>query len=139
MGRSYYVPRSAKGESRILYIFTIKSFLTTLVGGLVGAIIYFISSKIVEISTFGMIFMIVPFAVIGFGIGALKIPDIPAMGPLQKAGGENVMDILGRLISFRSRKKIYIYGLNRKKKKEKKIGASSSISSISSIIGNRGK
>jgi len=113
MGRSYYVPRNAKGESRILYIFTIKSFLTTLVGGLVGIIIYALANMIIEISTIGMIITIVPFAVIGFGIGALKIPDIPAMGPLQKAGGENVMDILGRLITFRNRKKIYIYGLNR--------------------------
>lgn len=113
MGRSYYVPRSAKGESRILYIFTIKSFLTTLVGGLVGLIVYAISNMVVEISTIGMIIVIIPFAVIGFGIGALKIPDIPAMGPLQKAGGENVMDILGRLITFKNRKKIYVYGLNR--------------------------
>ena len=114
MGRSYYVPRSAKGESRILYIFTIKSFLTTLVGGFIGVLIYFISKMFMEISTMTMIIMIVPFAVVGFGIGALKIPDIPAMGPLQKAGGENVMDILGRLITFKGRKKLYIYGINRK-------------------------
>ncbi len=122
MGRSYYVPRSAKGESRILYIFTIKSFLTTLVGGFIGVLIYFISKMFMEISTMTMIIMIVPFAVVGFGIGALKIPDIPAMGPLQKAGGENVMDILGRLITFKGRKKLYIYGINRKLNKEKKTG-----------------
>lgn len=114
MGRSYYVPRNAKGESRILYIFTIKSFLTTLAGGLVGVIAYFISKTFIEISTLSMIFIVLPFAVIGFGIGALTIPDIPAMGPLQKAGGENVMDILVRLITFTGKKKLYIYGLNRK-------------------------
>lgn len=124
MGRSYYVPRSAKGESRILYIFTIKSFLTTLVGGFVGVLIYFISKMFVEISTFGMIFIILPFAVVGFGIGALKIPDIPAMGRLQKAGGENVMDILIRLITFKGRKKIYLYGLNRKLNNTKKTASS---------------
>lgn len=124
MGRSYYVPRSAKGESRILYIFTIKSFLTTLAGGFIGVLIYFISKMFVEISTFGMIFIILPFAVIGFGIGALKIPDIPAMGRLQKAGGENVMDILIRLVTFKGRKKIYLYGLNRKLNNTKKTTSS---------------
>lgn len=41
MGRAYFVPRSAKGESRILYIFTIKSFVVTLVFGLFGVLIYF--------------------------------------------------------------------------------------------------
>ena len=29
MGGSYYVPRNVKGESRILYIFTLKSFAVT--------------------------------------------------------------------------------------------------------------
>lgn len=114
MGKSYYVPRSAKGESRILYIFTIKSFLTTLAGMAVGAVVYFVLKTFVEMSVMTMIFIILPFAVLGFGIGALKIPDVPMMGPLQKAGGENVMDILGRLITFPSRKKLYIYGIDRK-------------------------
>ena len=42
MGKSYFVPRSAKGETRILYIFTIKSFVTTVAIGLIGALIWFI-------------------------------------------------------------------------------------------------
>lgn len=119
MGRSYYVPRSAKGESRILYIFTIKSFLTTLAGMFIGVIIYFIAKMFVEISVITMLIMIVPPGALGFAIGALKIPDVPLMGPLQKAGGENVMDILGRLITFPSRKKLYIYGIDRKIEKDK--------------------
>ena len=36
------------------------------------------------------------------------------MGPLQKAGGEEVLDILFRLINFPNKKKIYIYGKDRK-------------------------
>ena len=114
MGRSYYVPRNAKGESRILYIFTIKSFVTTLVCGGLGALIRFMIKSVIEMSVFTVIISIIPFAAVGYCIAAWKIPDIPLMGPLQKAGGENVMDILFRLASFGSKKKIYIYGLNRK-------------------------
>lgn len=42
MGRSYYVPRSVKGETRLLVIFTIKSFITTVVVGLIGALIWYL-------------------------------------------------------------------------------------------------
>lgn len=114
MGRSYYVPRSAKGETRILYIFTVRSFVTTLIFGGIGAAIAFLIKGIYDLSIFAMIAIILPCAAIGFGIGALTIPDSPLMGPLQKAGGENVLDILIRLASFGSKKKLYIYGLNRK-------------------------
>ncbi len=126
MGRSYTVPRSAKGESRILYIFTIKSLAITLAFGAIGALIYFILNSFMEISIVTMILIIAPFAGIGFLIGATNIPDSPIMGPLQKAGGENIFDILVRLITFRYKKKIYIYGIDRKveekKLKEKKEG-----------------
>lgn len=119
MGRSYYVPRSAKGESRILYIFSIKSFVTTLVCGGIGALIVFMIKSVIPMSIFTIILLIVPFAVIGYVIGALTIPDVPIMGPLQKAGGENVLDILFRLVSFKGKKKIYIYGIDRKLEKKK--------------------
>ena len=67
-----------------------------------------------EISMITMILIIAPFAGLGFLIGAAKIPDSPFMGPLQKAGGENVSDILWRLITFKSKKKIYLYNVDRK-------------------------
>lgn len=114
MGRSYTVPRSAKGESRILYIFTIKSLAITLAFAAIGAVIYFILSSFMEVSLVIMILIIAPFAGIGFLIGATNIPDSPVMGPLRKAGGENVFDILVRLIMFRYKKKIYVYGIDRK-------------------------
>lgn len=115
MGRSYYVPRSAKGEGRILYIFTMKSFATTLVCGAIGAGIAFLIKTFVDMSIFGIIGFVIPFALVGFALGALTIPDIPLMGPLRKAGGENVLDILIRLVGFKNKKKLYIYGINREK------------------------
>lgn len=113
MGRTYGVPRSAKGESRILYIFTIKSLAFTLVFAIIGWICSYIVSIFMELSLIGTLIFIAPFAAVGFVIGAAKIPDSPIMGVLQKAGGEYVYDILFRLITFKSKKKIYVYGLTR--------------------------
>lgn len=114
MGRTYGVPRSAKGESRILYIFTIKSLAITLAFAAVGWLIVSIIKSIIDVSLVMNIIIIGFFGGIGFIIGAAKIPDIPLMGPLQKAGGEEVFDILMRLITFKNKKKLYIYGLTRK-------------------------
>lgn len=115
MGRSYTVPRSAKGESRILYIFSIKSLATTIGFAMIGVLIYFlVKTFATDVSLITMILIIAPFAGIGFIVGAATIPDVPLMGPLQKAGGENVADILLRLITFKGKKKIYMYNVDRK-------------------------
>ena len=103
MGKTYYVPRSVKGESRLLYIFTMKSFVTTVAFGLIGALIWVIPGIIITAI----------FAALGFAFGALKIPDVPMMGKFRKAGGENLTDIAFRFLTFRRKKKIYIYNLNR--------------------------
>ena len=113
MGGSYFVPRSVKGESRILYIFTIKSFAATLAFGLVGVLIYFILSSFLAISILGAIIIIAIFAVIGYALSAITIPDAPIMGPLRKAGGENIGAMLIRLVMFKRKKKIYLYDYKR--------------------------
>jgi len=114
MGRTYTVPRSAKGESRILYIFTLKSLATTIGFAAIGLIVYFIIKLFIKANLVTMLICIIPMGVIGYFVGAAKIPDSPFMGPLQKAGGENVSDILLRLITFRSKRKIYMYNIDRK-------------------------
>lgn len=113
MGKSYFVPRSAKGETRILYIFTIKSFITTVVVGLIGAGIWYMGSNLFEMPLMAGIIVTAIFAGIGFVIGAAKIPDSPIMGKFRKAGGETLLEIMSRFITFKKRKKIYIYNLNR--------------------------
>jgi hypothetical protein len=114
MGRSYFVPRSVKGESRILYIFTIKSFVFTLAFGVIGAAIWYFLSAFINLIP-GLILTGI-LGGIGYVIGAAKIPDVPFMGPFRKAGGENLSDIIFRFITFRGKKKIYIYNLNRNNK-----------------------
>lgn len=114
MGRSYFVPRSAKGESRILYIFTIKSFVFTVAFGLVGALIWYIFYSV--LGGFPLVAGLIITGLLGgtgYVIGALKIPDSKFMGPFRKAGGEYLSDIIFRAITFKRRKKIYLYNVNR--------------------------
>lgn len=115
MGRSYTVPRSAKGETRILYIFSLKSLALTLIFLAIGFLITFFVGKFVEIGFVTNAIIVGSFALVGYVIGAAKIPDSPMMGPLQKAGGEEILTILLRLITFGKRKKIYVYGLTRER------------------------
>ena len=117
MGGSYYVPRSVKGESRILYIFTIKSFAITLAFGLVGVLIYLLIKNFIEIGIVTGIIIIGIFGGIGYGLAEITIPDVPAMGPLRKAGGENIGSMLLRAISFKRKKKIYLYNYKREETK----------------------
>ena len=113
MGGSYYVPRSVKGESRILYVFTIKSFAATLAFGLGGVLVYFLLKSFLRISIVGSIIIIAVFAAIGYALSAVTIPDVPAMGPLRKAGGENIGAMIVRAIMFKGKKKIYLYNYKR--------------------------
>lgn len=113
MGGSYYVPRSVKGESRILYIFTIKSFAVTLAFGLIGVLFYFILKTFIAMSIWTAIVIIAIFAVIGYALSAITIPDSPMMGPLRKAGGENIGAMIIRALSFKGKRKIYLYNYKR--------------------------
>lgn len=113
MGNSYYVPRSVKGESRILYIFTIKSFAVSLAFGLVGVAVYFLIKSIITTGILTGLIIIAIFAGIGYALSSVTIPDIPAMGPLRKAGGENIGSMIIRFIFFKRKKKIYLYNYKR--------------------------
>ena len=118
MGNTYGVPRSAKGESRILYIFTVKSLIASAVMGAIGLIPYNILAKL-EMKTAGIV-VVVCFAALGYGIMTLKIPDAPIMGKFRRAGGEQLSDILLRTLTFSKRKKIYVYRKGGKKLWDKK-------------------
>lgn len=116
MGKTYTVPRNVKGETRLLYIFSVKSLITTIIGAAFGLPFFFILSKM-EMTIVGII-VILLLAAIGYGVGVLTIPDTPLFGNLRKAGGEKVSDILIRTITFQKRKKIYIYRYADKLKEE---------------------
>ena len=104
---TYYIPRNLRGETRILYIFTVKSLITTVAGGLVGALFMFLLSAF-NMKLVGFIIMGI-FALIGFAIGAIKIPVIAGIPVTKKIGGEPLSEIILRWIKFKKNKKMYVY------------------------------
>ena len=107
MGRSYNVPRDTGGESRFLLIFTPKSFLVSTLSGVFGYLLWFVINLIIPNEYW--IYFIGATAVLGYLISTIKIPDAPFMKGLRRASGEKVLDIVIRTITFKKRKKIYVY------------------------------
>ena len=105
---TYNLPRNVKGENRILFIFSTKSLIYTVVAGGVGLLFYFIF-KLFNMTMVGIV-IVALFALLGFGIGTLKVPEIAKFEFSKKTGGENIDDVIKRAIKFKTRgKKIYVY------------------------------
>lgn len=108
MGGPYNIPRNYKGENKILFIFSTKSFLYTIGGAAIGILFYMIL-KLFKLSKVGLA-LILLFGFIGFSIGTFKIPDNSNLEFSKKVGGESIDDVIIRWIKFkRNRNKIYIY------------------------------
>ena len=101
---TYNLPRNVKGEGRILFIFTTKSLIYTAIGAGVGLIFYLIF-KIMKLGLVGMIAILL-FALIGYGIGMLKVPNIGIMKSTKVVAGENLDDVIKRVIKFKQKKKV---------------------------------
>ena len=105
---AYQIPRNVKGEGRILFIFTAKSFIYAIVGAGIGYIFELIFS-IFKLNLVGYIIMAV-LALIGFSIGTFKMPDMQGLEITRKTGGEKIDDVIIRAIKFKQKSnKIYIY------------------------------
>lgn len=105
---TYYIPRNLRGESRILYIFTVKSLISTGIGALIGSIFFLIFGIMLGEKLVGVIIMGV-FALIGWCIGALKIPNVAGLPFTKNVGGESLDEILKRYIKFKMNRKLYTY------------------------------
>ncbi len=104
---TYYLPRNVKGEGRILFIFTTKSLIYTVAAG-IGLIFYFIFSAL-KMTMVGIAIVAI-FALIGFIIGTVKMPELGKFEFAKKTGGENIDDIIKRAIKFKTKgKKVYVY------------------------------
>jgi len=66
--------------------------------------------KAIGIGTVGLVLLIL-FALTGFAIGTLKVPNSVAFEITRKTGGENLDDVIMRWIKFKvkNKKKIYVY------------------------------
>ena len=105
---TYELPRNVKGEGRILFIFTAKSLIYTVVGAGLGLLFYFIFSAF-NLTMVGIIIVAI-FALIGFSIGTFKVPELGKFEFTKKTGEENVDDVIKRAIKFKTRgKKVYVY------------------------------
>lgn len=104
---TYQIPRNYRGESRILYIFTVKSLITTAVGAMIGSI-FFLIFKSINMSPIGIGIMAF-FALVGFALGALKVPTIVMFPITKRIGGEPIGEIIIRYMKFKKNKKIYTY------------------------------
>ena len=108
MGGPYNIPRNYKGENKILFIFSTKSFVYTAIGGLIGGAFFYIL-KLMKLTTLGLIFVVL-FAGIGFAVGTFKIPEINNFEFAKKVGGESIDNVILRYIKFKQKNnKIYVY------------------------------
>ena len=105
---AYQIPRNVKGEGRILYIFSKKGIIYTMVGALIGTPFYLLFNSIGI--TFVGVIIIILLALIGFIIGTFKVPETTAFEITRKTGGENIDDVIKRAFKFyKNRRRIYIY------------------------------
>lgn len=110
---TYNLPRNVKGEGRILFVFSTKALIYTVVGIGIGFIFYLIFS-LVKLNIVGIIAMVI-LALLGFAIGTLKVPETNAFEITKKTGGENIDDVIKRAIKFKmNNKKIYVYDFDKK-------------------------
>ena len=106
--QTYEIPRNYKGESRILYIFSIKALVYTAIWIAIG-LLFNLIFKLIGLKIIGIIITII-FGLIGFIIGTLKIPDTKKFEFTEKTGGENIDDIIIRAFRFKKKKnRIYVY------------------------------
>lgn len=113
---TYYIPRDTKGEGRILYIFSTKGLVYTVVGILLGFAIKWLLNLIgglvhgTSVTNIIGNILIVLFAIIGFVIGSFKVPAIDKFEITKKAAGFDIDMVLKEYIKFRFKKdKYYVY------------------------------
>lgn len=104
---TYMIPRNTKGEGRILFIFSTKALIYTVVGAAIGYPFYWIC-KTMGVQMLGFI-IVGLLGLIGFVCGTFKIPDSGTFKVTRLVGGENIDDVILRYIKFRKKKnRIYI-------------------------------
>lgn len=112
---SYNIPRNVKGEGRILYVFSTKALIYTVIGAAIGGIIYAVLGMI-GLSLIGLLAVLI-FGFIGFAIGTFTIPKIAMIKATKDINGENIDEIIKRYVKFKMKKK-KIYALYAKTKEE---------------------
>ncbi len=106
---THLIPREIDGDARILLFFTPGGFIGLLIGIGAGAILYNFANAF-GATLVGWVILGV-FALIGFVIGQVKLPESNSFSLFKKVGGEYVRDIFKRYFYFKRTRKIYIYDM----------------------------
>ncbi len=104
---THYIPKNLKGETRILHIFSVKSLITTGIFAMVGGIFYFIFHAL-NMTVVGIVILAI-LALIGYGVGTLKMPKITGWKFTYNIEGDSLDEVFMRFVKFRMNRKIYSY------------------------------
>lgn len=104
---THYIPKNLKGETRILIIFSVKSLITTAIFAAIGLILFFIFQAL-GMTVVGVI-SIALFALIGYGVGTLKIPKITGLRFTNNIEGDSIDEVVMRYAKFKMNRKVYSY------------------------------
>lgn len=102
--RKHEIPREAKGEGRILIFFNLQSIITTVIGLVIGLILGSIVSMFA--GKVGFIVMLAAFGILGFIVGAVKIPEIKTMPITKSVNGLYLHQVVIRYIKFKQRRSL---------------------------------
>lgn len=106
---SYMIPRNTKGEGKILMIFSRKSFIWSIAFAGVGLLTIYPICSLFNATLVGMAIVLI-LGLIGFVISTFKIPNSQNFDICRKTGGEDIDEILIRLLKFKKNgKKVYLY------------------------------
>lgn len=109
---SYYIPSNKlKGEGRILYIFTVKALIYTAAFAFVG-LIFFLIFQACGLKNVGIVILVI-FALIGYALGSIKIPETGNTKLIRNHGGDYIDEIIIKYINFNKNRKVYTYGTPR--------------------------
>lgn len=97
-------------------IFTTKSLIVSVIGAIIGLVIYYFLKTIFGLGTMGLLLAVV-FAAIGYGITTLKVPESNNFAITRKTGGDRMDDVILRALKFKQKgKRIYVYTKEENKK-----------------------
>lgn len=110
---TYMIPREATNENRFLF-FSQEALIFTLIGFVCGLFfvgLFTILAGLCEVEKLKYIGWIICifFSIIGYCLGAFKLPESTAFEFLKKAGGESAYTIAKRVLKFKRNRKIYIF------------------------------
>ena len=104
---THLIPRSdVKGQDRFFIFFSVPGLIGTVIGLAIGYVFYLMLAMM-NASMAGII-VIGIFALIGFTIGQVKVPDSNALPLFKKVGGEYIREIILRFIKFRKNTKKFV-------------------------------